>query len=211
MSFNYTSHREVRDNLQICAETCNQHFNITVPAASVYEGDIAPVENVTNILYQSPAIFGKLLFKVDVNFTNIENSEMLIPDFYWKSDVAYFKWFHKLSGIPGILYLLGNSDLQFFVLTGELLAEKSLEIYSPGDLATSWDRIEDEARDQILKKIIDDSITLIKCGERFCFKSEPHIKRLIQDFGLSITYEDIYQKYCAENHLITALHFKRVA
>ncbi len=211
MSFNYTTTRELRENLHLCAATCNKKFNVITAADKIYAGNISAVTNVTNILFQSPTIFEKMIGKLELNFTNIEHSNMFIPDFYWKSDIAYFRWFHQLAELPALLFLLKDTDQKFYVLMGQMLAEKTIELNSPADLGANWGDLDTEQHQEITDKIVQNCITLIKCGERHCFKTEKYIQHLLREFKVALNYDELYDRYCAENAQRFGIKFKKVA
>ena len=210
MSFHQQSEPDVQ-RLQLLANTPDQKFELVLCADKIYAGDVSTVEDALKILFTTPGIFEKMLFRIGLNFTNIEHSNTFIPEFYWKSDIAYFRWFHQLSRIPAILFFLNNPETRFYVLTGEMLADKSLEVYSTNDLVAGWDNLEADQRNEILNLVIENAISLIKFGERFCFKAEKYVDRLIEELNLPFTYEEIYQKYCNSNDALVTLNYKNVA
>lgn len=195
MSFQQQSNLDLRENLHLFADTCSQRFDLTLSADKIYAGDIHIVEHALKVLYQTPSIFEKMLFRIGFNFTNIEHSNMFIPDFYWKSDIAYFRWFHQLSRVPAILFFINDPETRFYILAGDMLAEKSLEVYSADELVSKWNEVEIDQQNEIINLVVENSISLIRFGERYCFKTEKYITRLINGLNLQISYEEIYEKY----------------
>ncbi|MEP7229186.1 MAG: hypothetical protein ABI691_02975 [Ginsengibacter sp.] len=182
-------------------ETFNRFANkdmhtlvVTVDTDSVYGGHIAMLQHLLMALQHQPHLIEKLLFCLDIKFTPIEDSGIHIPESYWKSDAAYYRWFHKLSASPLMLFFLNDEDARFYLLAGDMLADNLLHLV-PSEKGKGMACLEGDELMEVLHRLFAACWMMLIYCHGSGFDPEPYIQSLLADLGLPLTFEQVYKKY----------------
>ncbi|MEO8111043.1 MAG: hypothetical protein ABI594_13455 [Ginsengibacter sp.] len=169
-------------------------LTVTVDTYSVYEGDIAMLQELIMALQHQPHLIEKLLFCLEIKFTLIENSGIHIPAASWKTEKAYYRWFHKLSASPMMIFFLNDEDARFYLLAGDMLADDLLEV-ATGERGKGMAALEGEELVEVLHRLFAACWMMLIYCHGSGFNPEPYIQSLLADLGLPLTYEQVYAKY----------------
>ncbi len=170
---------------------------VTVDTESVYRGDVAMLQQLLMALQHQPHLIEKLLFCLDIKFTPIENSGIHIPESYWKSDATYYRWFHKLSASPLILFFLNDEDARFYLLAGDMLADNLLPLVAD-EKGKGKACLEGDELMEVLHRLFAACWMMLIYCHGSGFNPEPYIQSLLADLGLPLTFEQVYEKYMTD-------------
>lgn len=172
-------------------------------------GDVAGLQQVIMALQHQPHLIEKMIFALDLQFTEVEGSQLFIPAEAWKGDATYMHWFRKLADSPVMLFFLHDEDARFYTLAGDILAENQLEV-KEGDLkGTQMVALEGEHLNQVIQRLFNSCWWMLIYCHGSGFDPEPYIQGLLADFGLPLTYEEVYEAY--QKDIEKGLHFRTVA
>ena len=180
------------------AEKDKHTLVLTVHTDMVYGGEVGMLERIIMALQHQPHLIEKLLFCLDIKFTSIENSDIFIPESYWKRDAVYYRWFQKLASSPVMVFFINDEDARFYALAGDLLADNLLQV-EPGDIKSKGIVcLEGDELMEVLNRLFTSCLMMLIYCHGSGFNPEPYIQSLIADLGLPLTYEEVYEKYTAD-------------
>ncbi|MEP7252237.1 MAG: hypothetical protein ABI683_07645 [Ginsengibacter sp.] len=183
-------------------------LSMTVQTDLVYEGNIAMLQELIMALQHKPHLIEKLLFCLDIKFTAIEDSNIFIPDIYWKRDAAYYRWFHKLSASPVMLFFINDEDARFYLLAGDLLADNLLDIQMD-ERGQGMACLEGDELVQVVRRLFDSCWMMLMYCHGSGFNPEPYIQSLLADIGLPVTFEQVYERYISD--VATGIQFRAIS
>ncbi len=189
--------REYDETLRRFAEKDMHTLVVTVDTDSVYAGDVAMLQQLLMALQHQPHLIEKLLFCLDIKFTLIENSGIHIPESYWKTDAAYYRWFHRLSASPLMLFFLNDEDARFYLLAGDMLADNLLHLV-PSEKGKGMACLEGDELVEVLHRLFAACWMMLIYCHGSGFNPEPYIQSILADLGLPLTFEQVYEKYLAD-------------
>ncbi|MEO6221501.1 MAG: hypothetical protein ABIO81_13795 [Ginsengibacter sp.] len=193
------------------AENDKHTLVLQIHTDMVYKGEVGMVQQIIMALQYQPHLIEKMLFCLDLKFTNIEDSGLFIPPSYWKTDVAYYRWFHKLASSPLILFFINDEDARFYTLAGDMLADNVLDA-EPGDrTGKKMVCLEGEELIEVVNRLFDSCWMMLMYCHGSGFNPEPYIQVVLADLGLPLTYEEVYDKYCDDIEKGLNFRVKKVA
>ncbi len=172
-------------------------LELTIDTYSVYEGKVAMLQQLIMALQHQPHLIEKLFFCLDLKFTLIEDSGIHIPASSWKKDTAYYRWFHKLSATPLMIFFLNDEDARFYMLAGDMLADDLLQPDLDENGKGTACLEGDELAEVVQRLFAACWMMLIYCHGSG-FNPEPYIQSLLADLGLPLTFEQVYEKYISD-------------
>lgn len=183
-------------------------LSMTVQTDLVYEGNIAMLQQMIMALQHKPHLIEKLVFCLNIKFTAIEDSNIFIPDIYWKTDAAYYRWFNKLSASPVMLFFINDEDARFYMLAGDLLADNMLTVKTD-EKGQGMACLEGDELGQVVQRLFDSCWMMLIYCHGSGFNPEPYIQSLLADLGLPLTFEEVYEKYIAD--VATGITFRAIS
>ena len=183
-------------------------LSMTVKTDLVYEGNIALLQQLIMALQHKPNLIQKLVFCLDIKFTAIEDSNIFIPDIYWKRDAAYYRWFHKLSASPVMLFFINDEDASFYLLAGDLLADNLVGVQMD-EGRQGMACLEGDELVQVVDRLFDSCRMMLMYCHGSGFNPEPYIQSLLADLGLPVTFEQVYERYAAD--IATGIRFRAIS
>jgi len=168
---------------------------LSVEKEMVENGEVAHLQELIMALQHQPHLIEKMIFSLNIKFTEIKDSELYLPEMYWKGDIEYYKWFRKLGSSPLMMFFLQDEDARFYTLAGDLLAENKLMV-EPGDSnRKGMVSIADEALQEIMKRLFYSCWWMLVYCHGSGFDPRPYIEGLLADLDLPLTYEQVYEAY----------------
>ncbi len=168
---------------------------LDVNTKMVDTGEIAGVQQVILALQHKPHLIEKMIFALDLRFTEIEGSTLYVPPETWKGDSSYLYWFQSLSASPVMMFFLNDEDARFYTLAGDLLAGNLLEIKDGGGKGRQMAGIGGEQLVEVVKRLFNNCWWMLIYCHGNGFNPEPYIQSLLADLGLPLTYEEVYEAY----------------
>lgn len=183
-------------------------LSMTVQTDLVYEGNIAMLQELVMALQHKPHLIEKLVFCLDIKFTAIEDSNIFIPDIYWKRDAGYYRWFHKLSASPVMLFFINDEDARFYLLAGDMLADNLLDIQMD-ERGQGMACLEGDELAQVVHRLFDSCWMMLMYCHGSGFNPEPYVQSLLADLGLPVTFEQVYKRYVSD--VATGIQFRAIS
>ena len=184
-------------------------LNLDVYTKLVEAGDVGGVQQLIIALQHQPHLIEKMIFALNLKFTEIEDSQLYIPAQIWKADPSYLYWFRKLANSPVMLFFLNDEDARFYTLAGDILSENQLET-KEGDLkGTQLVALEGENLNMVMERLFASCWWMLIYCHGSGFNPEPYIRGLLADLDLPLTYEEVYEAY--EKDIEKGLSFRSVA
>jgi hypothetical protein len=168
---------------------------LDVTTKMVDTGEIAGVQQLILALQYKPHLIEKMIFALDLRFTEIEGSNLYIPSETWKGDATYLNWFQTFAASPMMLFFLNDEDVRFYTLAGDLLADNLLEIKSGDRKGKQMVGIGGEQLGEVVKRSFNSCWWMLIYCHGSGFDPEPYIQSLLADLGLPLTYEEVYEAY----------------
>ncbi len=181
---------------------------LTVNTDSVYGGDVAMLQQILMALQHQPHLIEKLLFCLEIKFTLIEDSDIYIPETYWKTEAVYYRWFHKLSASPLMLFFLNDEDARFYLLAGDMLADNLLQLVTD-EKGKGMACLEGDDLVEVLHRLFAACWMMLIYCHGSGFDPEPYIQSLLADLGLPLTYEQVYETYAGD--IAKGINFRAVS
>jgi len=128
---------------------------LSVNKEMVDRGEVAYLHQIIMALQHQPHLIEKMIFSLDIKFTEIKDSDLYLPETYWKADVEYYKWFRKLAASPVMMFFLQDEDARFYTLAGDLLADNKLELQVGDRKGKEMMGISGEALEEIMIRLFN--------------------------------------------------------
>ncbi len=167
---------------------------LNVHKEMVSDGEVAGLQQIIMALQHQPHLIEKMLFCLDIRFTEIEDSELYLPPTYWKGDVAYYRWFRDLAASPVMLFFINDEDARFYALAGDLLADNELEL-KPDTKGKKMVGISGEQLEEVMNRLFTSCWWLLAFCHGSGFDPKPYIESVLADLDLPLTYEEVYEIY----------------
>lgn len=181
-------------------------LSMIVDKEMVENGDVTHLLQLIMSLQHKPQLIEKMIFSLDIKFTEIEDSDLFLPETYWKTDVEYYRWFRKLGISPVMIFFLQDEDARFYTLAGDLLADNRLEV-KPGDMkGKQLVGISGEALEEIMNRLFNSCWWMLVFCYGSGFNPQPYIEGLLADLDLPLTYEQVYEAF--KEDLKKGINFK---
>lgn len=179
------------------AEKDKHTLVLTVHSDMVYESEVGMLQQIIMALQYQPHLIEKLLFCLDIKFTTTKDSDIFIPESYWKRDAAYYRWFYKLAASPVMLFFINDEDARFYSLAGDMLADNLLQI-EQDEKGKGMACLEGDELVEVVNRLFTSCWMMLIYCHGSGFNPEPYIQSLLADLGLPLTYEQVYEKYIAD-------------
>lgn len=175
----------------------NNTLKISIPPINVEDGDVSTIQEVIASLQHHPTMIEKMLFSIELVFSEIEDSPLNIEESEWKVSTKHHLWFHELYKLPISLFFIRDRDSRFYILMGDLLDNQDVsaeEIEGRKGQLVSFS----EEQAQLIMERLFQSCWLFYV---YCYKSgfDPQvcIEAVLAELDSHITY-DLVQKYAEE-------------
>ena len=168
---------------------------LEVPTSMVEGGEIASVQQLIMALQHKPYLIEKMIFAIDLRFTEIEGSELYIPTEVWKTDPAYLHWFSAFAACPMLLFFLNDEDARFYTLAGHFLAQNKLEVKEDSMKGKPMVALEGEHLNEVMQRLFNSCWWMLIFCHATGFNPEAYIQSLLADLGLPLTYEEVNEVY----------------
>ena len=182
---------------------------LDVHSQSVNDGEVAALQQIILALQHHPELIEKMIFALDLKFTEIEGSSMYFPEQVWKTDTEYYRWFHKLADSPFMMFFLNDEDARFYTLAGDLLADNQLEIKPADRYGRNMVGIDGDQLIQVVNRLFNSCWWMLIYCHGSGFNPEPYIQSVLADLDLPVTYEQVYESY--QEEIKKSLHFRTIA
>lgn len=162
----------------------------------VKQGEVAMLQELIIALQHYPNLIERFLFAIDFKFTEIEDSDIVFPESYWKTDPDYYQWFFKMSQLPIVIFFLSDEDARFYCLAGDFLAAKDVIINGGVD---KWGKTEIAFTGEQVQVLMDRLFNACWFLLIYChgsgFEPRSYIETIIAAFDFDISYEQVYEAY----------------
>jgi len=184
-------------------------LNLDVFTKLVEAGDVAGMQQIIIALQHQPHLIEKMIFALNLKFTEIEDSKLYVPAEIWKVDPLYLQWFRRLADSPVMMFFLHDEDARFYTLAGDILAENQLET-KEGDLnGTQMVALEGEHLEMVMERLFNSCWWMLIYCHGSGFNPEPYIQGLLADLDLPLTFDEVYEAY--QKDIEKGLSFRTVA
>lgn len=163
--------------------------------AMVEAGEVAGVQQVIIALQYQPHLIEKMMFALDLRFTEVDGSALYMPAEIWKADATYQHWFHKLANSPVMMFFLNDEDARFYTLAGDILADNQLETKPDHLEGKHLVALEGDHLMEVMHRLFNSCWWMLIYCHGSGFNPEPYIQGLLADLGLPLTYEEVYEAY----------------
>ena len=183
-------------------------FTIDVYEELVEGKHVAMVQEMISVLQHYPHLIEKMLFALEFKFTEVEDSNLYLPDECWKADPRYYRWFAELSKLPIMVFFINDEDARYYTLLGDMLADGSLSVGPLDKNERSQVSVEGKEWQQFLGRLFNSCWMMLLFCHNTGFNPEPYIQSLLADLDMSQLWDDIYRKY--EKDVRNNIHFRAV-
>jgi hypothetical protein len=166
---------------------------LEMPEDLVEKGSVSAITDLLKALQHKPHMIEKMLFSFKINFTE-KGTGLIFPESYWKSDVKYYKWFHKLAQAPLAMFFLEDDDCRFFTLAGDLLAAGKLELHDDGERKQLVVFAGEPLR-TVMKRLFDACWWMLIYCHGSGFNPKAYIEAMLADIDFPLTYEEVHEAF----------------
>lgn len=184
-------------------------LTLEVYTRMVETGEVAGVQQLIMALQHQPHLIEKMIFALDLKFTEVEDSQLYIPDEIWKVDTSYLYWFCTLANSPVMMFFLHDEDERFYTLAGDILAKNELEVKESDFKGKQMVGLEGEHLNTVMQRLFNSCWWMLIYCHGSGFNPEPYIQGLLADLDLPLTYEEVFEAY--QNDIEKGLNFRTVA
>lgn len=170
-------------------------FTIDVYEDLVKSKQVAMIHEMISALQHYPHLIEKMIFSLDFKFTELEDSNLYIPENCWKMDPNYYTWFSELSKLPIMIFFINDEDARYYALLGDMLANGSLPVTTIENNERSQISLEGVEWKKFIERLFNSCWMMLLYCHNTGFNPEPYIQSLLADMDVSNLWDDIYNKY----------------
>ena len=170
-------------------------LDLVLPFCDVQAGKVGTVQQLLMALQHHPHLIGKMLFSVNLNFTETENSNEYIPETQWKTQPAYYTWFQKLVEVPFILFFIADEDARFYALAADILLQEEVDAVtdkSDGRTCVTFTR---EQTAKLEERLFEACCSLLLYCSGSGFNPRIYIEGVMALLNASFKYDDVENGY----------------
>ena len=187
-----------RDTFELFSNQETKSLTLKVPPGIVDEMEVGMLQQLILVSEHYPQVIEKLLFAINLQFEQIEGSELFIHELDWKKDRSYYRWFRKLNNLPFLFCFLEDHDSRLYALAGDFLADGKVNVkHVPGEKQSTLEFSGQPL--QILFNRIFGGCTLLM---HFCTHCEfdvlPYIEALLADFDTPFDAKEVKKRFDKE-------------
>ncbi len=183
-------------------------FTIDVYEELVAFKHVAMVQEMITALQHYPHLIEKMMFSIDFKFTEIEDSNLYLPEDCWKSEPKYYQWFAELSKLPIMVFFINDEDARYYTLLGDMLASGDLPVTPLENNERSQISLEGVEWRKFIERLFNSCSMMMLFCHNTGFNPEPYIQSLLADMDVSALWDDIYKKY--QEDVMKNVRFKAV-
>lgn len=170
-------------------------FSIDVHEDLVKRKQVNMIQEMISALQHYPHLIEKMIFSLEFKFTEVEDSDLYIPENCWKFDNNYYTWFSELSKLPIMIFFINDADARYYALLGDMLANGSLPVTTIENNERSEISLEGVEWKKFVERLFNSCWMMLLYCHNTGFNPEPYIQSLLADMDVSGLWDDIYKKY----------------
>jgi hypothetical protein len=175
-----------------------QGLTLCVHQDMVKDGEVMMLQEMIPAMQHYPQIIEQMILGIELKFTEIEDSGIYFPDSYWKREVEYYRWFHKMFDMPLVLFFLHDEDARFYCLAGDMLADKAVTVTGEVDRGgRSTIEFTNEQVGLMASRLHHACWLMLVYCHASGFDPKSYIEAMIAnfDFHKKLSYETVYKAY----------------
>ncbi len=170
-------------------------FTVDVYEDLVKGKQVAMIHEMISALQHYPHLIEKMVFSLDFKFTELEDTNLYIPETCWKFDANYYNWFSELCKLPIMIFFINDEDARYYALLGDMLANGSLPVAALENNERSQISLEGVEWKTFIDRLFNSCWMMLLYCHNTGFNPEPYIQSLLADMDVSSLWDDIYIKY----------------
>ena len=189
---------EFRELFKYLEDNNSQSLTLNVHEEFVLGGEVMMLQQLLGAMQHFPQIIEQMILGIELKFTEIEDSEIYLPESYWKTEVKYYSWFNNMFNMPIVIFFLHDEDSRFYCLCGDMLADQSVTTTGEVDRGgRSEINFSKEQAEILVNRLFNACWLMMVYCHASGFDPKSYIEAMIATFAFDfdITYENVYDAY----------------
>jgi len=199
---NIEANREVFERM---SEAENHTLRFKVTLDDVREGRCASIQTVLMSLQHYPHLIEKMLFCLEFDFVEDEDSTTRIPDEEWKADPMFYHWFQKLMGTPFMLFFIADEDARFYSLMADLITSNEMEATEVQRDGRTGFTLNQKQAETVAHRVFFSCLNLLQFCLDSGFDPRIYIESVMAWLNAPFTYDQLTQEF---EYMLNNMHFR---
>lgn len=157
--------------------------------------EVGMIHELLIALQHYPRVIDQLVFSIDFNFRMMEGLDIKLGEMEWKTQPAYYRWFHEIGKSPIAIFFIKDNDARLYTLAGDMMADGKIKAKNESGEKYSTLIFNDHQIKVFTDRLFHNCWFFLMYCHGSGFDPRIYIDALIAEYDMPFSFEEVKKKY----------------